>query len=89
MEDNLDSHPHLSEEANNYPTLQLTRSNEKYANERQLRFENELTNLEVQHDGPSTYWKNEPLEQLMPVFFQPILGSRRQDAKPSAGTRRR
>lgn len=60
MEDNPDGHPHLSEEANNYPTLQLTRSNEKYANEGQLRFKNELTNLEVQHDGPSTYWKNEP-----------------------------
>lgn len=57
MEDNPDGHPHLSEEANNYPTLQLTRSNEKYANEGQLRFKNELTNLEVQHDGPSTYWK--------------------------------
>ena len=24
MEDNPDGHPHLSEEANNYPTLQLT-----------------------------------------------------------------
>lgn len=60
MEDNPDSHPYPSEEANSYPTLQLTRSNEKYANEGQLRFKNELTNLEVQHDRPSTYWKNEP-----------------------------
>ena len=59
-EDNLDSHPYPSEEANNYPTLQLTRSNEKYANEGQLRFKNELTNPEVRHDELGTYWKNEP-----------------------------
>ena len=60
MEDNQDSHPYPSKEANNYPTLQLTRSNEKHANEGQLRFKNGLANLEVQYDGPSTHWKNEP-----------------------------
>ena len=60
MEDNQDSHPYPSKEANNHPTLQLTRSNEKHANEGQLRFKNELANLEVQYDGPNTYWKNEP-----------------------------
>jgi hypothetical protein len=60
MEGNRDSYSDPVKEANSYPTLQLTRSNEGYANEGQLRFKNELTNLEGRHGGPSTYWKNEP-----------------------------
>ena len=60
LRDDPDSHPYPSEEANNYPTLQLIRSNEKYANEGQPRFKNEPTNPEVRHDGLSTYWKKEP-----------------------------
>lgn len=89
----IQSHPYPSEGADNYPTVQLTRSNEKYANEGQLRFKNELTNLEVQHDGPSTYWRNEPfwnsLCQLSSSHSSGLDGKTRSRAQERDGDKSR